>query len=415
MAVPFGSYVLERWLAQGGMANIFLATYTGPLGFEREVVLKVILPEYAHHPGFISMFLDEARLAARLNHPNIVQVHDLGQVGGYYYIAMEYVAGPSLSRAVARARREGRTLSTGLTLFVIGELLEALSYAHQRRDRSGRPLGIVHRDVTPQNVLLSFDGHAKLTDFGVAKANINLHDSQAGVIKGKYSHMAPEQCLGRPVDERADLFAVGIVLHELLTGKPLFLRPTTYEMMRAVIDEPIPSPSEINPKSPGELDGVVLKALARNPVHRYPNALAFLDTLSLVARQLRILEGKHELRSFLAAVYRRNRTNLAGDEEPGVPVTEDRISEILKGIGGSPYRRYGSDVGVPFLETTRIVRGENPSHVSDHSGRSVARSSSDPGTRPTTPEIESEKTNAWGELDLEDRDYSGAPSLFPRK
>lgn len=394
MAVPFGNYVLERWLAQGGMANIFIATYAGPLGFEREVVLKVILPEYAHHPGFIGMFLDEARLAARLNHPNIVQVHDLGQVDGYFYIAMEYVPGPSLSRAVARARREGRMLSPGLAVFVVGELLEALYYAHQRRDRSGMPLNIVHRDVNPQNVLLSFDGQVKLTDFGVAKANVNLHESQAGVIKGKYSHMAPEQCLTRPVDERADQFAVGVVLHELLTGKPLFVRSTAYEMMKAVIEEPIPPPSLLNPRCPAELDGVILRALSRNPADRYPSAMAFLESLNLVARRIQIVEGKQELRTFLAAVYRHGRNNLAGQEEPGVKVTEDRISEILRGsAAGSPFRP--ADGLSSFDRSRSAPHGSQPSVVSE------SRAPSAPGV------VEEERTNAWGELDLDEKVVPG--------
>lgn len=352
MSVPFGNYVLERWIAQGGMANIFTATYTGPLGFEREMVLKVILPDYAHHEGFIQMFLDEARLAARLSHPNIVQVLDLGRFGDYFYIAMEYVRGPSLSRAVTRAKKEGKAVSPGLAVFVVAELLEALSYAHLRRDSDGKPLGIVHRDVNPQNVLLSFDGQVKLTDFGVAKANVNLHESQSGVIKGKYSHMAPEQCLTKPVDGRADLFAVAIVLHELLTGKPLFTRPTAYEMMKAVVEETVIPPSVQNPRCPPELDGIVMKGLARNPDERYQNAMAFLDSLNLVAKRLRIMEGKHDLRMFLATVYHRGRLNLAGKEEPGVLVSEDRISEILKGLQGRLRNREISDGGTS-LETQR--------------------------------------------------------------
>ncbi len=345
MAVQFGKYVLDRWIAQGGMANIFTATYTGPLGFEREMVLKVILPDYAHHEAFIEMFLDEARLAARLYHPNIVQVLDLGNVGDYLYIAMEYVHGPSLSRAVARAKKEGRMMSPGLAVFIVLELLEALAYAHQRTDRAGNPLGIVHRDVNPQNILLSFDGQVKLTDFGVAKANVNLHESQAGVIKGKYSHMAPEQCLTKPVDGRADLFSVAIVLHELLTGKPLFHRPTAYEMMKAVVEEPVPPPSAINPKCPPELDGIVLRGLAKDPDKRYQTAMAFLDSLNLVAKRLQIVEGKHDLRQFLASIYHRSRLNLARKEEIGVRVTEDRISEILKGLSQT-LRKNGSEGGV---------------------------------------------------------------------
>lgn len=331
MGVEFGRYRLERWLAQGGMANIFLATYTGPLGFEREVALKVILPQYAHHAGFITMFLDEARLAARLNHPNIVAVHDLGQARDYHYIAMEYVNGTNLSRAMRVIRKQRRIFSAGLIHLIIGELLEALHYAHLRRDRDGSSLGLVHRDVTPQNVLISYDGQVKLTDFGVAKASSNLHETQSGTIKGKYTYMAPEQLRGKSVDGRADLFSVGVVLHEMLSGKPLFRRSDPYEIMKAIMDEPIPMPSDLNPKSPPELDGVVMKMLARKPKDRYPTALMALEALDYVVRMLGVVEDRRALRAFMNSLLKRGRNNLAGEILPGVQVTEDSISEILAG------------------------------------------------------------------------------------
>lgn len=336
MAVEFGRYRLERWLAQGGMANIFLATYTGPLGFEREVVLKVILPQYAHHSGFITMFLDEARLAARLNHPNIVQVHDLGEARGYHYIAMEYVDGTNLSRAMRLARKQRRSISVGLIHLITGELLEALHYAHLRRDREGRSLGIVHRDVTPQNVLISYDGQVKLTDFGVAKANINLHQTQSGTIKGKYTYMAPEQLRGKAVDGRADIFSVGVMLHEMLTGKPLFKRSDPYEIMKAIMEEPIPRPSEINRRSPPELDGVVLRMLARDPARRYSGALQALEAIDRVVRMLGMVEDRRGLRAFINSLLKRGRNNLAGEVLQGVAVTEDSISEILAGAQLDP-------------------------------------------------------------------------------
>lgn len=336
MAVEFGRYRLERWLAQGGMANIFLATYTGPLGFEREVVLKVILPQYAHHGSFITMFLDEARLAARLNHPNIVQVHDLGEARGYHYIAMEYVDGTNLSRAMRMGRKQDRGFSTGLIHLIIGELLEALQYAHSRRDAEGRSLGLVHRDVTPQNVLISYDGQVKLTDFGVAKASINLHQTQSGTIKGKYTYMAPEQLRGKNVDGRADIFSVGVILHEMLTGKPLFKRGDPYEIMKAIMEEPVARPSEINKRSPAELDGVVLRMLARDPARRYPSPLAALEALDRVVRMLGMVEDRRGLRAFVNSLLQRGRNNLAGEVLPGVRVTEDSISEILAGAQLDP-------------------------------------------------------------------------------
>lgn len=384
MGVAFGRYELDRWLAQGGMANIFLATYGGPLGFEREVVLKVILPEFAHHPAFITMFLDEARLAARLSHPNIVQVFDLGRVSSYIYLAMEYVRGASMSRLLARLKREQRFLSPGLAIFIISELLEALAYAHARRDRDGTPLSIVHRDVTPQNVLVSFDGQIKLTDFGVARARTNLHQNQPGAIIGKYSHMAPEQCLGLHVDERADLFSVGIMLHELLTGKPLFVRPTQAEMRRAILEEPIPLPSQLQSRCPPELDLVVMKSLARRPDERYPNALAFLDAIHRVTRPLHLMESKYDLRNVLTSLYRKGRTNLAGEDEPGVPVTEDRISEILKGLHHGRHER--SEHGRSHHSTTNAQRSV-PGKVGGQGTERGAASKSQPPALPFDPEV----------------------------
>lgn len=457
MGATFGRYVLDRWLAQGGMANIFLATYAGPLGFEREVVLKVILPDFAHNPGFISMFLDEARLAARLNHPNIVQVHDLGQVGGYLFIAMEYVRGPSLSRLVTRARKQGRRIPVQLAIFIVSELLEALSYAHLRRDRDGQPLHIVHRDVNPQNVLVSFDGQVKLTDFGVAKARSNLYETRPGVVIGKYSHMAPEQVSGQPVDERADVFAVGTMLYELLTEKALFLRPSALEMARAILEEPVLIPSTVSERCPPELDLVVMKALARRPEDRFPSALAMLDSLQRMAHPTGLLATRYDLRTFLDSLYHLSKTNLAGNEEPGIEVTEERVMEILRGLHQQKPRVERSNGGLTTSgarSTPGVVRtdagadskvgggAQVPAVASGASGtgalptlgnRNVRPSASahdasrQPGAslpfsfeqdplatleRDTTSdlledtisvvaEFDDELTNAWGELDLE--------------
>lgn len=457
MGATFGRYVLDRWLAQGGMANIFLATYAGPLGFEREVVLKVILPDFAHNPGFISMFLDEARLAARLNHPNVVQVHDLGQVGGYLFIAMEYVRGPSLSRLVTRARKQGRHIPVQLAIFIVSELLEALSYAHLRRDRDGQPLHIVHRDVNPQNVLVSFDGQVKLTDFGVAKARSNLYETRPGVVIGKYSHMAPEQVSGQPVDERADVFAVGTMLYELLTEKPLFLRPSAMEMARAILEEPVPIPSTMSERCPPELDLVVMKALARRPEDRFPSALAMLDSLQRMAHPTGLLATRYDLRTFLDSLYHLSKTNLAGNEEPGIEVTEERVMEILRGLhqqkprversngglttsggrsmpgvvrtdaGADPKAGGGAHApgaaagangpsGLPTLGNRNVRPSSAAQDASRQPGASLPFSFDQdplaPLERDTTSdlledtisvvaEFDDELTNAWGELDLE--------------
>ena len=241
MGRPFGRYELKAKIAQGGMAEVFLALQRGPGGFEKMVAIKQLLPELVEEPGFVEMFLDEARIVASLSHPNICQIYELGEEGGRHYIAMEYLSGPTLSRLWKKSLREGLPLAPPLVAYVVARAAEGLAHAHERAAPDGRSLEIVHRDVSPQNILVTYDGQVKLVDFGIARAATRQSRTGTGVIKGKLSYMSPEQLQGQPLDGKSDVFALGVVLHEMLTGRPLFRGETDLETMQQIIHREVPS------------------------------------------------------------------------------------------------------------------------------------------------------------------------------
>ena len=220
----YGRYQLLKKLATGGMAQIYLARQLGPEGFEKLLVVKRILPHLAENEEFITMFLDEARIAARLNHPNVVQIFDLGAQDDSFFIAMEFIHGEDVRRVWKHADKVGKPIPLPLICRIIIEACAGLDYAHKKLDASGRPLNIVHRDISPQNILVAFEGGVKIVDFGIAKAADQATVTKSGVLKGKYSYMSPEQAAGQPIDCRTDIFALGVVLYELLTGTRLFKR-----------------------------------------------------------------------------------------------------------------------------------------------------------------------------------------------
>ena len=218
----FGKYTLIDRIAVGGMAEIFLARQAGPEGFEKNIVIKRIRPHLSKEPNFVRMFLNEAKLAAQLNHPNIVQIYDLGKIGESYFIAMEYIFGRDMRRIIPKADALGIPFPMVYALKIASSVCEGLYFAHQRVDVYGQRLDIVHRDVTPENIFVSFDGTVKILDFGIAKAANQIEQTLAGELKGKLSYMSPEQCVGSQLDNRSDLFSLGTVLYEWLTGFKLF-------------------------------------------------------------------------------------------------------------------------------------------------------------------------------------------------
>ena len=276
---PFGKYLLLERINVGGMAEVFRAKTFGIEGFERTLAIKRILPNMADDEEFINMFIDEARICVQLTHANVVPVFELGRLDNQYYIAMEYVPGRDLRNLLDRLRKNDAHLPVAASAYITSKICEGLDYAHRKTDAGGRPLNVIHRDVSPQNVLLSYEGSVKLTDFGIAKAEDRASKTQAGVLKGKFAYMSPEQVRGLEIDQRSDLFAVGILLYEMMTGQRLFVGESdfaTLEKVRAAVVQP---PRELNPAISEELEQVMLKALARDRDERYRTAAELSEAL----------------------------------------------------------------------------------------------------------------------------------------
>jgi eukaryotic-like serine/threonine-protein kinase len=291
----FGKYLLVERIAVGGMAEVFRALASGPEGFQRTVVIKRVLPTLLENEGFVEMFIDEAKLCALLSHPNLVQIYELGQVDDCFFIAMEHVQGRTLASVEARLIEHGRITPVGAAVEIVRQICLGLHYAHTLRAADGTPLGIVHRDVSPSNVMLSFHGGVKLLDFGIARVSNGLRQSrtQAGTIKGKLSYMSPEQVQRDDIDRRSDIFSTGIVLHELLTGRRLFKASTDFSANRKVMELPIPLPSTLNPAVSPALDRVVMHALERDLGARYASAEDMASDLERVMQDERLPAHEH--------------------------------------------------------------------------------------------------------------------------
>jgi serine/threonine-protein kinase len=258
----YGGYTLLAQLGEGGMAEVFLARKIGLGGFSKLQVIKRILPSLAREPEFVQMFLDEARLAARFEHPNVVQVYDLGEADGTIFIAMEYLAGQSVAGLAKEAVKHGIGVPPPFSARIVAEACEGLHYVHDFKELDGSPLNIVHRDVSPQNLFVTYEGRVKLLDFGVAKAASTLSRTRTGSVKGKVSYMAPEQCRGETVDRRADVFALGVVLLELITGRRIFKNENEYALIRQLSLGEFAKPSEMGLPAPAPLLAVCDRAMA---------------------------------------------------------------------------------------------------------------------------------------------------------
>lgn len=281
-----GRYTILGEVGRGGMAEILLGRAEGRSGFERLAVLKRILPELAHRPAFVAMFLDEARTLARLHHPNVVQVYELGDGDGDLWFAMEYLVGENAGGVMRRLAARDRTLPPWIAAWIVMEACLGLQAAHDLTDAGGAPLGLVHRDVSLQNVFVTYQGGVKLLDFGVAYVADKTEATEAGQVKGKHAYMSPEQCLGEPLDRRSDVFAMGVVLYELLTTTRLFKRATTALTFRAICDEPIAPPSTLIPGGETAFDAVCAKALEKRKELRYASAEALRRDLAEAIRRV---------------------------------------------------------------------------------------------------------------------------------
>ncbi len=275
-----GKYEILALLALGGTAEIYLARIAGAAGFEKFVVVKCLHDHLADDADFVKMFLDEARLGAMLDHSNVVQTFELGEHENRYYMVMEFLAGLSLAMVSRRAqdRLAGGIIAPPLTLNIAAQACAGLHYAHER-NANGKPLNLVHRDISPQNLVISFEGVVKVVDFGIARAELRDTKTKAGTIKGKFAYMSPEQCVAANVDRRTDVFALGVIVWEMLTGKRLFKRNSPYETYQAVIECNVPAPSSLNVQLDPAIDEIVLKATAKDKDARYPSAEAFGDAM----------------------------------------------------------------------------------------------------------------------------------------
>jgi serine/threonine protein kinase len=341
----FGRYQLLQKLATGGMAEIYLARQQGPEGFAKLLVIKRILPHLAGNDEFVKMFLDEARIAARLNHANVVQIFDLGAIDEHFFIAMEYLHGEDARRVWKQADKQHQPLPVPLACRIVMDACAGLDYAHKKLSDTGTPLNIVHRDVSPQNIIVTFEGGVKVVDFGIAKAADQSSVTRSGVVKGKYSYMSPEQAAGKRVDARTDQFALGIVLYELVSGERLFKRNTDIETLKAVERCQVPPPSQVSRAVPESLDPIIMRALERDLDQRYPDCRAFQLALESWLLENRLPSSSSQLAGFLGGIYAER---LDQEKRLGHPLWDDD-----SGSGGKPHEH----PGVPTPPRTRT-----PSH-----------------------------------------------------
>ncbi|HEY0132703.1 MAG TPA: serine/threonine-protein kinase, partial [Nannocystis sp.] len=314
----FGPYKLIERISVGGMAEVYKATEHGVEGFERTVAVKRILPHIAEDDEFITMFKDEAKIAGQLNHGNIAQIYNLGQQGDSFYIALEYVAGKDLRNIFTRCQQQGRPMPIAQACFIVMKVSEGLDYAHNKRDKHGRHLNIVHRDVSPPNVLVSYEGEVKLIDFGVAKAAGRVSRTQAGILKGKFGYMSPEQVRGMPLDRRSDVFSLGVVLYETLVGQRLFQGDTDFATLEMVRTVDVPAPSSKNPEIPKDLEAILMKALSGEPETRYQTAMELHDELQAFMFQHGMFYSRKDLAAWMRKQYARE-IELEKDKSSGKP------------------------------------------------------------------------------------------------
>src|SRR3954453_577842 len=267
--IPFGKYLLLERINVGGMAEVFIGKAFGVEGFEKILAIKKILPTMAEDEEFITMFIDEARISVQLNHANVVHIHELGKHDEAFFIAMEYVSGRDLRTILERYRRRKEIMPTAQAVYVGSKICEGLDYAHRKKDARGQEMHIIHRDVSPQNILCSYEGEVKIIDFGIAKAANRSQKTQAGILKGKFGYMSPEQVRGLPIDRRSDIFAVGVILYEMLTGEKLFVGESDFSTLEKVRNAEVPTPRQFNPNIPAGLEKVLMKSLAREAEDRY--------------------------------------------------------------------------------------------------------------------------------------------------
>ncbi len=322
-----GGYRLLSQLAVGGMAEIYIAKTAGVGGFEKTVALKVIHPNFSEDPEFVQMLVDEAKLAVQLQHANIVQTFDLGKIDNQYYIAMELIDGVDLYKLLRQASEKEIDFPFEVAAFIALEACNGLDYAHRKRDSKGRALQIVHRDISPQNILVSFDGEVKIVDFGIAKAALRGRQTAAGVIKGKYYYMSPEQAWGDPIDARTDVFSTGILLYEMLVGQMLYLEEDLETLLDKVRKANIAPPSTMRSTLSPELEAIVMKALKKRPQDRYQSAQELAQALTEYMRSTAPDFNRARLASFVDDVRGEDPTTQNRDPRASTALTREMLAQ----------------------------------------------------------------------------------------
>lgn len=392
-----GRYQVICALGEGGMGSVCLTRVLGPGGFERLVAVKLLHDHLSRREGFVKMFLDEARIAARIRHPNVVPVLEVGDDDGRHFIAMDYVSGETLARALNRLHKHGRRLPYGLAAHLVWAASEGLHAAHELRDATGALLNVVHRDVSPENLIVGYDGAVRITDFGIAKANDQSSFTMPGTWKGKAGYLSPEQIQSQPVDRRADVFSLGIVLWECTLGRPLFKSDNPFTSAEKIREGRIPLPHSIEADYPPELEAIVMRALSTDPSVRFQTARSFGDELRRFLATLPQLIGPVEVEQFMANLFadrlqkRRDLEHRAaiapsippprdpmGTQEAQqltVPVEPLLAASLLEGQAGEEWPLLGS---IPLL-TPDFSNYSSARSRSSQSGGRVSLSGSIPG------------------------------------
>lgn len=345
----YGKYYLISKLAEGGMAEIFLAKQVGVEGFEKNIVVKRMLSHLSTANDFVAMFLDEARLASRLSHPNVVQVLDLGFEEGCYFIAMEYLAGEDFSTVIRSAAKQRTFVPLNLALKVLADAAQGLHYAHDFTDSKGQPLNVVHRDVSPSNIFITYSGQVKMLDFGIAKAESRVTNTTAGVVKGKYQYMAPEQAQSLPVDRRADVYSLGVCMYEALCNARPFARDTDLAILNAVLKNEYRPPRQLRPDLPVELEQILVKALSRDAADRFQTAGEFASAIENYLRATTSVTSGAALTTYM--------TNFFGQERVTAKTRIDSL-EDLKASGVSlPVMEKKGPISTPGQPTNVAIEG----------------------------------------------------------
>jgi len=356
-----GPYVIHERLGVGGMASVHRAERQGIEGFSRPVALKRLHAHVADDPEMVSSFIHEAQLASRLHHTNVAQTYDLGKVDDTYFIAMEYVPGPTLTQVMKQCAVAAGAMPVPIVLSILMQVCDALDHAHNLTDEAGEPLGIIHRDVSPSNIIVSSTGIVKLIDFGIAKAATQRVDTMTGLVKGKFAYLAPEYTRGQ-IDLRADLFALGAIAHEMLTARPLFQGKNDFETITRLRELPIQPPSRHNPQVSHDVDDIVMTALQRDPTLRWQSASAMRIAITNATRALGIVVGSQEVRDWTEWAFSQQARTADAALDRAIDTLGEQSSEAIELSQEelAELERIGDPLRPPVASAARAVPAAAP-------------------------------------------------------